>query len=128
MNDAACEQQASPRELELKEIFEKSSMAQKLIMKALAGLTVVMGSNLDRSVKFDAMKATVDMIITGAELHAFKTLQKGNRDTEAPLDVLLSILGLSAIDDFEKRERRFNTMMQLFVEEMEKRGPHDDAH
>jgi hypothetical protein len=120
MTDAAREQQADTERF--KGIFNKSSMAQKLMIKAMAGFTVMMDSHLDRAVKFDAIKATIDMIMSGSELHAFNTLQKCNKDTQVPIDAVLSIMALSVIDELHRRELRFNTMMQLFVDEAEKRA------
>jgi hypothetical protein len=122
MNDATREQQAAAEDM-----FEKSSTAQKLIIKSLAGLTVVMDSNLDRSVKFDAFKATVEMIASGSELHALHTLRTCQKETQAPLELIHPMMALRAIDDLHKRELRFNTLMQLFVDEMDKRSRPEKA-
>jgi hypothetical protein len=124
MNDAT---PMAAAELSPEDMFEKSSTAQKLIIKALAGLTVVMDSNLDRSVKFDAFKATIDMIMTGAELHALNTLRSCQKDTQAPFELIHPMMALRAIDDLHKRELRFNTIMQLFVDEMNKRARPEEA-
>jgi hypothetical protein len=124
---AATREQQATAEARLEEMFEKGSMAQKLVMKALAGFTVMMDSKLDRSVRFDGFKATVDMVIKGAELHALNTLRKCANETQAPLEFVHGIMGLRAIDDLDESERRFNTMMLLFVDEAEKRAGGGEA-
>jgi hypothetical protein len=121
MNDATREQQTAP-DIKLQDMFEKSSVTQKLIIKALAGLTIMIDSNLDRSIKFDAMKATIEMVISGAEYYALDSLHKCNKETQAPLELIHPMMALRAIDDLHKSELRFNTMMQLFVDEMDKRA------
>lgn len=112
MNDAATN---------IEDMFKKSSMMQKLTMKALAGLMVVIDSKLDRNIKFDTIKATLEMIACGGEYQALDALRACNKETQAPLEVTHSVMALCTIEDLQKRELRFNTMMMLFIEETDKR-------
>lgn len=122
MNDATREQlEAAGGGARFEALFNKSSMVDKLIIKALAGLTVMTGSNLDRDIKFDAMKAIVEMTVSGGQYHALDALRKCSKETEAPLEVIHSVMALNTLDDLHRSELRFNTMMQLFVEEAERR-------
>jgi hypothetical protein len=121
MNDATREQEATTGD-KLKDMFDKSSIVDKVYLKALAGLTVMMDSKLDRSIRFDAMKATVEMISKGGEYNALRALRDYHEETEAPLEVAHALMALNAIDELHRRELRFNTMMQLLVDEAEKRN------
>jgi|SRR5882724_8938340 len=113
--------QAAADVKKLDEEFHNGSVSKKAAIKTIMGLSVIMASNLDRSIKNDAILATVEMYSDLIRFDTLNTILDFERDTKAPLGMIVGAMGMKASESAEKHERRFNTMMQLFIEEMGKR-------
>lgn len=121
MTDATRAQQTAADCKKVQDEFNNGSISQKADIKMIMGLSLIMASDLDRSVKTDALLSAVQMFAALIRVDTLSTILDCEKDTGAPLMMIVGTMGMKAAESAGKHERRFGTMMQLFIEEAEKR-------
>lgn len=116
MNDAMRE-----RATKLEQQFNSGTMSQKAVIKTILALSVIVDSKLDKAVKVDAIMSSVEMLASVIRVDTLITVKDCEKETGAPFGLIIGTMGLEARERAQKHERRSNTIMQLFIDEMEKR-------
>jgi hypothetical protein len=95
----------------LDDFSAKASLADRARMKALAGILLAIDSNLDRSVKFDLVRSTIDMLVSSVQAACLIKAMDCHRDTKVPLDSVVAIMACRFCDTACRDEDRFSNLM-----------------
>ncbi|MFA5951512.1 MAG: hypothetical protein WC807_14630 [Hyphomicrobium sp.] len=105
----------------LKETYEKASSTSQAVMRASIGISTVLDSGLDRSIKVDTLMAIMKALVCEIEIGTIMRIIDVSDKTGAPAEVVMGQLGIARLDQVEGLNLRVANLIDLYVDEIKEK-------